>query len=134
MLEKGGRSYTVQERESVALRCTADGIPIPSITWLRSGVVLQTGLSDEFQVVEQMEPGYREDIPEAVMNVLTIFNVTGADSGSYSCRASNGIGRVALLEQEFQLFVTPGMCVCQRFHLRIDIVITLPYSVNRLLC
>ena len=64
--------------DSLVLNCEALGSPQPSITWLHNGVSVSTS------------------------GQLKISSLSESDSGSYSCVASNLVGRVS---QEFSVTV-----------------------------
>ena len=97
-----------QELENISLVAIADGIPQPSILWLRDGIALQTSLNVRFEVMEEVVPGIRVDIPFALKSTLTIWGLTNADTGEYSCRASNKIGMAVVLLEPYQVVVIPG--------------------------
>lgn len=82
------RSVVVNEFESAAMECTAQGSPVPRIEWRReNNAVLPTG-----GII------YRG-------NTLKIHTVKKEDRGTYFCVADNGVGKPAkrniALEVEF---------------------------------
>ncbi|XP_023961842.2 hemicentin-2 isoform X1 [Chrysemys picta bellii] len=66
----GGEELSVAFRHSVAVQCLATGIPVPSLSWWKDGIVLQgTG------------------------SLLRIEKVDVVDEGVYSCVATNPAGK-----------------------------------------
>ena len=72
--------------QSVTLNCSADGLPVPSITWTRC----KGNISDDAEV----EGGQ-----------LKINSLTAQDSGIYTCSAESGLVNV---ETQVQLVVKTG--------------------------
>ena len=108
--ENGGIDFTRQSRESVSFTCTADGIPTPTILWLRNGTLLQASLNPRLSVSgETLSSGLRPNIAESRRSTLTISDLSERDSGSYSCRASNQVGMTAELREPYRLTVAPRM-------------------------
>ena len=68
---------TVNESQTAILKCTADGNPIPLVTWSKINCSLPVGR----HVVESS-------------GALIVKNVTPKDKGVYSCKAENLLGRV----------------------------------------
>ena len=90
--------YSGIVRETISLKCTADGVPLPDITWLKDGCPLSQHIqqSSRFQVSERTIPGFRVHVPEAKESVLTIEESTEQDAGTYSCRATNEVNTTYL--------------------------------------
>uniref|UniRef100_A0A8C7CSJ9 Hemicentin-2 n=1 Tax=Oncorhynchus kisutch TaxID=8019 RepID=A0A8C7CSJ9_ONCKI len=84
-LDSESEVLTPQVGSSVTLRCEAQGIPTPEVTWYRNGLQLaaRTGLK-----VEQHQ--------------LEIMGVQVADGGMYICKVSNVAGQV---DRTFRLTV-----------------------------
>ncbi|KAG9354593.1 hypothetical protein JZ751_001306, partial [Albula glossodonta] len=76
---------TPQVGSFVSLRCEAEGVPEPEITWYRNGLQLAPG------------NGLRVD-----RHLLEIQGVQVADSGIYTCKVSNIAGQV---DRTFRLTV-----------------------------
>ena len=104
--DEGGTTYNLSSGENVSLSCTVDGSPVADIVWLRNGQFLQTRLNNRFQILEESVPSIRVDVLYAKRSILTIVDLTGGDSGLYSCKASNGFSSAALLQQPYQLSIT----------------------------
>ncbi|KAI0216224.1 Neural cell adhesion molecule 1 [Lamellibrachia satsuma] len=68
---------TMNEGDSVQLRCDADGLPQPSITWLRANGKPLPSPINTFSLKE---------------NILNLTNLTHGDRGVYRCIADNGAG------------------------------------------
>ncbi|EDO27477.1 predicted protein, partial [Nematostella vectensis] len=65
-------SVTINRTDSVTLQCHASGDPAPNITWSHEGAPLEHNGS-----------------------ILTLYNVTRREAGSYECKADNGIRKPA---------------------------------------
>ena len=66
------KDQTVNETDSLNIKCDADGNPPPTIKWKTPTGSVHTG------------------------NVYTILSVSRSDAGTYTCTASNGIGKEAM--------------------------------------
>ena len=77
----------------ISLTCTADGVPLPDIVWLKDDCPLSAHIaqSNRFLVTEAVVPGFRVHVPEARQSNLTIVDSTEKDGGEYSCWATNEI-------------------------------------------
>ena len=78
-----------KETSSVMLQCTANGLPRPSIQWLRNGAIL---LGDEANLVVTSE-SIESDNGDSILNrtsVLQISKLQLSDDAEYACRAVNG--------------------------------------------
>ena len=53
--EVGQMNYTVNEADTVTFECSATGIPLPTITWLRNGMELNTMTDSRVTVGDPME-------------------------------------------------------------------------------
>lgn len=105
----GGTAFTQDSGSQAQFSCSADGIPTPNILWLKDGQLLQTGLSERFNLQESVgQTGQeREGITESRTTTLTIVNVTPRDNGRYKCQAVNQYGNSATLSQSYNLTVNP---------------------------
>lgn len=81
-----------------SLSCTADGVPLPDITWLKDDCPLtrHIELSGRIQTTEHVIQGFRAHVPEAKESILTVEENMEHDSGDYSCRATNTLGTTGL--------------------------------------
>ncbi len=59
------------EGSSVDISCTASGLPVPDVQWIRNGTVKSSGKKTAF---------------------MTFNNISRADDGLYTCRANNSAG------------------------------------------
>ena len=82
--------------ETISLGCTADGVPLPDITWLKDGCPLAQLQATRFQITERVVPGFRAHVLEARESVLTIEESMEQDAGAYSCRATNELNTAYL--------------------------------------
>ena len=104
-----GRDETVNAGARVSFNCTTDGVPTPSITWLKGSTVISTSAGKQFNLVEETIPsGLRDNINESFSSVLTIVGVMESNSGLYVCTATNDRGQAAVLGTPFNLTVIPA--------------------------
>lgn len=98
------------EHETVALSCTADGVPRPtSIFWFRNATLIDPALFKKINVTKFEVVGFREKGYQGIKSTLRIRDVNPrSDSGLYSCRSSNGIGQPAILENPLELRIAKG--------------------------
>ena len=68
---------TVKEGQTAILKCTADGYPLPRVTWSRKRLTLPAGRH-----------------VTGPSNTLILKNLKPEDAGIYSCTAENLLGRV----------------------------------------
>lgn len=69
-------SLTVLEGTSLALHCSTQGSPAPTLTWLKDGELVGSITADELSVLEIME-------------------ITPQGEGQYRCLAENEHGRAS---------------------------------------
>lgn len=69
-------SMTVQEGSSLALHCSTQGSPDPTLTWLKDGELVGTITADE-------------------LSVLQLAEITPQADGQYRCLAENEHGRAS---------------------------------------
>ena len=112
-MENGGTTFTYLSGDTVSFTCTADGVPTPTIAWLRDNTALLVNLDNRLSVETTTLPGLRLYITESRRSVLTISDLTVKDSGRYSCKATNGIGTDAVLQDPYQLDVSAGIVTNQ---------------------
>ena len=113
IMETGGTTIARDSGQTFSFNCTADGVPTPAIAWLRDNSALLVSLDSRLRVEMTTLPGLRPDITESRRSVLTISDLTVKDSGSYSCKATNGIGTDAVLQEPYQLDVAAGILTSQ---------------------
>ena len=95
-------SYVVNETERVVFECSAVGIPAPTITWYRDGVEV---MDNRVVIPEPMSMDYVRMDGQTVVRVTRILqfeDTADADSGTYTCNATNNAGED---EMEFELVV-----------------------------
>ncbi|KAL9964644.1 hypothetical protein ACROYT_G028318 [Oculina patagonica] len=89
------RVYTVNETNNISMACHADGVPQPTITWMK------TGNSEILTRGEQLQ----------------IFNSSSGDDGTYTCIAKNYLGNdsteITLNVQTRPVIVTTTTTVTQ---------------------
>ena len=112
-METGGTTLTRDSSQTVSFNCTADGVPTPAIAWLRDNSALLVSLDSRLSIELTTLPGLRPDITESRRSILTISDLTVKDSGRYSCKATNGIGTDAVLQEPYQLDVAAGILTNQ---------------------
>ena len=98
-------TYTVSEIDPVTFTCSATGIPPPEITWTKNEVPFSNArvtLSDPTMPELYSTLG---GIIFLVSRNLTLETTMDADSGTYSCVASNGNSVEPSVTQNFELFV-----------------------------
>ncbi|KAM4533580.1 LOW QUALITY PROTEIN: brother of CDO [Odontesthes bonariensis] len=90
------RSIMVTKGQRLVLECVASGIPTPQVTWAKDGHDLRFHNNTRF-----------------LLSNLLIDAVDEGDSGSYICRADNGIGSAssATVLYEVQVFEPPQVTV-----------------------
>lgn len=69
----------VTKGQRLVLECVASGIPTPQVTWVKDGQELRSHNNTRF-----------------LLSNLLIDAVSEGDSGTYVCRADNGISAVGL--------------------------------------
>ncbi|CAL9698012.1 unnamed protein product [Knipowitschia caucasica] len=90
------RSIMVTKGQRLVLECVASGIPTPQVTWAKDGLDLRSHNNTRF-----------------LLSNLLIDAVSEEDSGTYLCRADNGIGSKALATvlYDVQVFEPPQVVV-----------------------
>ena len=63
-------SYTVNETNSVSMVCRTEGVPRPTVYWVKTSNEKRVGEGEQF----------------------TIANTSGSDDGKYTCNAKNELG------------------------------------------
>ena len=77
------------QRENVTFLCQAVGEPVPDISWYFNGVMIN--VSDNSSKYMIMSRSLNITTTESI---LTVYNVTPSDVGTYTCNSSNIIGSV----------------------------------------
>ncbi|KAK2886499.1 hypothetical protein Q8A73_020445 [Channa argus] len=90
------RSIMVTKGQRLVLECVASGIPTPQVTWVKDGQDLRFHNNTQF-----------------LLSNLLIDAVAEGDSGTYACRADNGIvsARSATVLYDVQVFEPPQVKV-----------------------
>lgn len=90
------RSIMVTKGQRLVLECVASGIPTPQVTWAKDGLDLRSHNNTRF-----------------LLSNLLIDAVSEGDSGTYVCRADNGIGAAGLATvlYDVQVFEPPQVTV-----------------------
>ena len=77
------------QAENVTFLCQAVGEPVPDISWYFNGVMINISYnSSKYMIIS------RSFNTTTTENTLTVYNVTSSDVGTYTCNASNVIGKV----------------------------------------
>ncbi|XP_066296742.1 protein amalgam-like [Branchiostoma lanceolatum] len=72
---------TATVSDSVTLQCVADGNPPPNITWSRNGLLMRSNVGT---------------VPrDVIIGAIQLKNVQTNDTGTYLCKASNGVGDIS---------------------------------------
>ena len=71
----------------VELNCTAEGLPVPTITWLMEpfGGGMPVDIVTRNNVTENENSPY-------ITSILTLLSVNLNDTANYTCNASNSLG------------------------------------------
>lgn len=92
----------------VKFNCTADGVPTPSITWLKDSSIVSAAAGKKYELTEEkISNGLRQNINESVTSILTVVGISEGDTGLYICTASNGRGQNYVLDVPYNLTVIP---------------------------
>ena len=108
-----GQVYTVNETDPVTFTCSATGIPPPKITWMRNGAPFD-GSNTRVTLTDPTVPELYSTNGGDVFLVsrnLTLDNTMDADTGTYTCVASNGNAMNQTDMQNFQLIVKGKVCL-----------------------
>ena len=100
--ESGLRDYTVNETEAVTFECSATGIPPPTITWYRDGVLLSGDRVTLSNPTVMNFTRMDDEIVQVVTRMLTLANTDNCESGRYICGATNTAGEDL---EEFELVI-----------------------------
>ena len=96
-------NYTVNATETVTFKCSATGIPAPTITWLSDGMILNNSrVTIRMTNVVSYSRSSDGQTVWRVTRTLELANTVDADSGTYTCNATNSAGSA---EEQFELIV-----------------------------
>ena len=120
---------TVIGPTKVDLRCRADGVPIPTFSWIKTlqngSVFVYSMSSGNLNISEELD-GLNQT------STLTIEPTSALDSANYSCRATNGFGQreseqteVIVFGEILDLLVPYYLLACVLQYKRINILISL---------
>lgn len=107
ILPQQGSVQFVNEGMVTAFICSASGIPVPEITWLRDGLPFDQNTEPDRIALHDphiIEPSTAGDVYH-VVRTLTIDDTRDSDSGHYSCVAANGNVVQPNTTFTFELFV-----------------------------
>ena len=115
-IESAQPLYVAIEFQVQELTCIATGVPAPSISFTREGVVLDRmgnmtsggdlELSERVNLREQSQPVFNSDRLYVVNRTLEILYPVGNDTGQYDCTASTEVLNVILSsETTFDIIV-----------------------------
>ena len=109
---KTDHNISEKSGQSLTLNCTADGYPLPVITWWKDGVQLNDN-TNKYLISVTNSSGFRSSAYPGIMQVesgLTVLNLTRTDSGNYTCRAQSAGSNETELHPSYTLVVTvPGI-------------------------
>ena len=92
---------TVIAPTKVDLSCRADGVPTPTISWIKTlqngSVFVYSMSSGNLNITEELD-GLNQT------STLTIEPTNALDTGNYSCRAMNGFGERESEQTEVRVF------------------------------
>ena len=76
------------QSENVTFLCQSVGEPVPDISWYFNGVMINVSdNSSKYMIVS------RSLNITTTENTLTVYNVTSSDVGTYTCTATNIVGK-----------------------------------------
>ncbi|KAG1671037.1 Down syndrome cell adhesion molecule-like protein Dscam2 [Nymphon striatum] len=99
------KSKKIQPGPSISLECSALGRPIPEITWILNGRVINS--NDRFLIEEK----FMEE--RIVTSKLTVKSIRVQDGGEYSCVASNDINKKITHSDSISIY---GLPIVQQVH------------------
>ena len=94
-------TFMVDEERQIDIPCNATGLPAPTISWYRNGVII----NDPRFIFGTPDEMLGADGVYTVMRTLTLMGAQDADSDNYTCVAENGNARMPRVMQDFELIV-----------------------------
>ena len=83
---------TLSEGDNVTITCTATGVPVPSVTWIRAD---GSSLTDSRYVISDISSSMVVNDVYQVTRNLTIRNIIREDAGAmYGCTVTNVVNTV----------------------------------------
>lgn len=98
--------------DTVNFTCSADGLPQPTLTWLRDDALL-VEIPGKVEVSVASQPAFRPVVSnaEVLVSTVTLRTVAKSDNNTVVyCIAENGFGEPAILNPPYQLIIAsvPG--------------------------
>ena len=112
LLYSMGSVVTKTTGTSVTFNCSADGIPIPQVSWQKDGLYLNVNQQPRYSVITSTSTGFRSaQLPgvQQLDTTLTITNLKQHDQGLFSCIAQSANTDPAVLQTAYQLVVNKRM-------------------------
>ena len=75
------------ETNPTSFTCQATGEPAPDISWYFNGVMINVADTNKYIIMSTSL-----NTTTTIENILTVYNVTSSDVGTYTCNATNIIG------------------------------------------
>ena len=88
-IENSTKNEVRNQNENVTFLCQVVGEPAPDISWYYNGVMIN--ISDNSSKYMIMSRSLNITTTE---NILTVYNVSSSNVGTYTCNSSNFIGSV----------------------------------------
>ena len=89
-IEVSVSNETRNQEENISFLCQAVGEPVPDVSWYFNDVMVNVSdNSSKYMIVS------RSLNITTTENTLTVYSVTSADVGTYTCNASNIIGSIS---------------------------------------
>ena len=98
-------NVTLMESSTLSLNCTVSGLPLPQITWRRTG---QDGGQQQLTTDGniRMEEEESQSIAGRKTSLLLIESVNFSHAGLYDCVASNFLGNVSSTQASITVYGT----------------------------
>ena len=77
------------QEQNVKFLCQSVGEPVPDISWYFNGIMISVSVNSNKHMI--MSSSLNITTTE---NILTVYNVTSSDVGTYTCHATNVVGSV----------------------------------------
>ncbi len=82
--------------DNATIQCTATGLPTPTISFFRGGLLSTGDESGRINISDPSSPVSTPTGAASVSRTLTIFDTVDGDSGQYSCEATVTIAGLSL--------------------------------------